>query len=381
MAVASATRLALLGALAVLGACESAPADVAPPAPTPAPGVRVSPPIARLVRVDGDVRVKRAGSTQWIPVDRGAELGAEDSVQAMDSGSAEIVMLASGATVRLRPATTLQVPRPASDPLRVTGRMVVRVSATTDPAELRLRLPPGVLVLRAEPQRQPVVEATVDVSELRSAVEMVEGTATVTPAAGTAIPLGRGEWARFRADGSLEQAGVAGPVATLVTPLDDETVRTAGLVDLRWEALDGTDGYSIEITSQGASHRLESRQPSIKTRFTTGDYRWTVQGRHAGVAWPAAAPRVLHVEVDDRPPALVVTEPPDHATVTGPRVQFAGKSEPAAIIEIGTQRGKADGSGRFSIDVRIARGLSNLVIRARDDLGNERRLSRSIVWE
>lgn len=350
-------------------------------AAAPAPAVRMPPPVARLARVEGDVRVRRTGSTQWIPIADGAPLGAEDVVQAMDSGSAQIVMVASGATVSLRPSTTLQIPRPASEPLRVSGRMVVRVSATTTVAELRLQLPPGVLLLRAEPQREPVVEATVEVSAARSAVEMVEGTATVTPEHGASLSLGQRAWARFRADGTLEETGVAGPTPTLLAPLSDETVRTAGFVDLSWEPLDGATSYSVEIRTEGTIRRLESRRSTIRTRFATGDYEWTVRGHHEGELWPTAARRLLHVEVDDRPPALVIAEPLDHANVTGPHVRFTIRSEPAATITIGSYRGQVDARGNLSIDVSISRGLSNLVISARDDLGNERRVSRSLVWE
>lgn len=364
-----------------LAACEEPTDDRPAVTAAPAAAARLSPPVARLARVEGDVRVRRAGSTQWVPIDERATLGADDVVQAMDSGSAQIVMVASGATLALRPSTTLQIPRPSNDPLRVSGRMVVRVSATTTAAELRLQLPPGVLLLRAEPQGEPVVEATVDVSATRSAVEMVEGTATVTPDRGAAIPLGRRAWARFRADGTLEEQGIAGPTPTLLAPLPDETVRTAGFVDLSWEPLAGATGYSVEIRTADTIRRLDTPRSTIRTRFASGDYEWTVRGEHAGEAWPTPPRRLLHVEVDDRPPTLAIVAPLDHAKVTGPNVRFTVRSEPAAMISIGSYRGQADARGNFSIDVAIARGLSNLVISARDDLGNERRVSRSLVWE
>lgn len=373
---------ALIGSFGTAG-CEEHPeraaTATAPAVRVPAPPV--SPPVARLAHVTGDVRVKRAGSSQWVPIQDRATLAAEDVVQAMDSGSAEIVMQATGATIALRSATTVQIPRPAAEPLRVSGRMVVRVSATTSPAELRLRLPPGVLVLRAEPGREPVVEASVDVSATRSAVDMVEGTATVTPSSGNDISLGRRAWIRFRADGSLEDRGVAGPTPTLLAPLSEETVRTTGLVDLSWEPLDGANGYAVEIRAKDTVHRVESRRATIRTRFATGDYEWTVRGQQDGAVWPAAPPRALHVVVDDRPPDLVVSEPVDHAKVTGPTVRFAGQTEPAAVVTIGAVRCQADARGQFSLDVGISQGLSNLVIRVRDDLGNERRMSRSLVWE
>lgn len=334
-----------------------------------------------MVSVEGDVRVRRAGSTQWVPIDGTATLAAEDVVQAMESGSARIELVASGATLALKPSTTVEIPRPPTDPLAVAGRMVVRVSSTTTPAELRLRLPPGTLLLRAAPGGDAVVEATVEVSAARSVVEMKEGRATINARAGGDIAIGYRSWVRFRPDGTVEDAGTAGAMPVLLAPLPDEYVRTAGLVDLSWEPLEGADGYAVEIHRAETVRRIESRRTTIRTAFESGDYEWTVRGLSGGVAWPAAPVRAMRVEVDAQPPVLTVAQPRDHAKVIGPTLRFAGTSEPAATILIGAKRTQANARGQFSIDVPISRGLSNLVIRARDDLGNERTMTRSVVWE
>lgn len=75
---------ALLAVLAgaVVGACEKTPA--VPPA---APAVERR---ALLVRVSGDVKIKRGDSDEWVPAAAGIELARNDKVRTMQGASALI---------------------------------------------------------------------------------------------------------------------------------------------------------------------------------------------------------------------------------------------------------------------------------------------------
>lgn len=337
--------------------------------------------VARLVHVQGDVRIRRAGGGPWSAADEGAELHAEDTIQAMAHGSAELAIVASGATARVDPSTTIQLPRPADGALEVTGHLVVRVATTRDPAEVKLRLPPGTLLLRAEVGSQPVVEAEVDVGAVVSSIEMREGAGTVALTTGKSLSIARDHWVRMHADGGVEQGGKLGPAPVLTSPPAGARVRTTGAVELRWEAVPDAESYVVTITAAGVEHHVETALPIARPRFISGAYAWSVQARAAGELWSPSERRPLDVEVDTVAPPLVVTEPADQARLIGPLVRFSGTSEPAATIEIGSTRGKADAHGAFSLEVPIAHGLSNLVVRARDELGNERRTARSVLWE
>ena len=95
----------------------------------------------------------------------------------------------------------------------------------------------------------------------------------------------------------------------------------------------------------------------------------------------ASEPRTFRVVVDNHPPGLTLSAPAEGATVEGPRLRIAGITEPGAVIEVAKIQVVVDASGAFSVFVPIQRGLSNFVISTRDDLGNQRRISRSVVWE
>jgi hypothetical protein len=76
-----------------------------------------------------------------------------------------------------------------------------------------------------------------------------------------------------------------------------------------------------------------------------------------------------------------LSAPAAGATVVGPRLRLVGDSEAGALIEAAGRRVTADAHGRFTLDIAIARGLTNLVVSARDELGNQRRVTRSVLWE
>jgi hypothetical protein len=91
--------------------------------------------------------------------------------------------------------------------------------------------------------------------------------------------------------------------------------------------------------------------------------------------------RTFEIDVRSRPPSLALASPSEGAMVIGPRLHVYGKSEPGTTIEVARTRTVADARGAFVLEVPIARGLSNLVILASDAIGNQRRITRSVVWE
>jgi hypothetical protein len=284
--------------------------------------------------------------------------------------------------MQLAPKTTLRMPKPDAGMIQpLSGRMIARVDTHGRVDELRVRLPPGTLVLRAGANGQAVVEAAVNISEEMSSVEMLTGSAAIAVDAGVDIPIAPRRWASFRPDGTLLDTGASGPTTSLLAPTEGAVILTAGSVDLTWTPLDDADHYTVLLTTGDVTRKIDAPKPNLVTRVVTGGYEWTVRGWRGQDAWPLAPSRTFRVDVDDRPPPLVIDSPTDSATVEGPRVRFTGHSEPGAVIEIGAARTSADARGQFALEVTISRGLSNVVVKARDPLGNTTRASRRVLWQ
>lgn len=333
-----------------------------------------------VIAVKGDVRVQRSGAGTWSSLSTGASLGPLDTVQAMGGGSARLRVRATGAELEVGTGTTIRLDAAAGGAETVRGRLVAHLSDRTQRRRLELSLPPGTLVLTTEPGNSEA-EAAVEVDEQVTSVEARTGQVELRARSGVTVPIAPRQWARFDPGGSLVEQGGSGPIPELVEPADEARVRVRHTVTLRWNPVEGADAYRVTLRSAEIARRIDTSSPEVQVSVAAGEHRWAVQAIHGEVVWPLSGSRRLLVEVDHRPPELVVTEPVAGTNVVGPEVRFTGQTEAGAIVEIGRRRTTADARGEFALVVPVKPGLSNVVVSARDDVGNVRRVPRSVIWE
>ncbi len=336
--------------------------------------------IATVVELKGDVRLQRAGAAAWTHLTSGTTLEALDTVQAMAGGEALLRIAATSAELKVTSGTTMRLGASPSSVQALTGHLSAHLVDHDRPRRFELALPPGVLVLTTDPSR-PLAEASIDVDPTATTVQVRVGQAELRAASGSAVSIGEKEWVRFHARGTEIDQGGAGPSAELLTPDDGAVMRVRRAVTLRWRPVEGADGYRVMLRTGEVARRIDAPGPSLEATVTTGEYRWSVHAVRGNTLWPPSQPRRLIIEVDDRPPPLTITDPGPGAAVSGPRVRVTGESEPGATIEIGKRQATADAHGLFTLEIDVQPGLTNLVIAARDELGNVRRLSRSVVWD
>lgn len=167
----------------------------------------------------------------------------------------------------------------------------------------------------------------------------------------------------------------------LRSPVADASLRVRQRVALDWAPVPNAERYQIELRSGGMVRDVEVAAPPSTVGLTTGSYTWQVRAYRADRLVAVATPQAFEVVVDASPPPLSIVAPRDGAIVKGTRLEVTGSTEPGATVEIARTTKVADASGAFAISVPITRGLANIVISASDDLGNTKRVTRSVVCE
>jgi hypothetical protein len=369
--------------LALLSAC-GAPEAIDERAGEPA-AVRVAErePVARLVGVVGDVRLRRAGEVGWADAPPGSPLFAGDALQTMEGGRA-VVSHANGPESELGPRTMVVLPE-SSGPERplsqLAGVLVARLGPEAE--RLEVELPPGVLSIeRADSgDRSSTVEARVEVDESHTEIEVRRGgRGRLARTHGEPLDIVADRFARVTADGELLSHGWARGAIALIAPEPHAVVRTRSEVTLRWSTLDGVTDTEARIESEEGVVRLERGERGLATvRLDAGRYRWSVVGRLDGEEMRSDEPHEFVVEIDREPPPLVVLDPSEGVAITTAELRVRGHTEPGARVEIDGALAPVDDEGHFSLARPIPRGLSNVVVRAWDGLGNGRVVTRSVV--
>ena len=342
--------------------------------------------VATLLGTSGDVRVRRMGEVAWVPVSAGDPLYAGDAVQTMTGSRAVVTFAVSGVQSELEESTTLVIPAEPTEVARLTqlsGRLVARVEPGVGRERLEVVLPPGVLVLdtaRIEGEPLRAIEARVDVTEERTDIAVTSGLAFLARENEPELRIGEGRFATIAADGGVASEGWSGPGITLIEPEDGATLRTRGRVRFHYAteafisdpvvALSRSDGWRSELAGGRGEAAID---------LPAGDYTWTVVGRRDEELARSGESRTLVVVLDVEPPALALSSPSEGATIASEVVTIRGSTEADARIEVDGVSVTVEPDGTFRTTRALPRGLNNLVIRARDSVGNSRVVSRSVV--
>ena len=343
--------------------------------------------VATVSQVEGDVRIRRIEAAAWLPLAAGHALHAGDTIQTMDGATATVTFGGAGASTRLEPGTTLRLPATAPRVSRlqhISGRLVVGLSPGGSTQRVEVRLPPGLLVMRAGQGAGQTVEARVEVDDAHTQIAMHHGRADLERSGGSPFPIEESRFVTVAANGVLIESGWTGPPVALREPEDAVTVRTRGSVRFRWEPSEGVDQYQLEIAASesGPLSAIKSvSEAEAEVELSSGNYRWAVRGLRGEEPQNERVERILHVELDRTAPALEVSAPRHGATVRTESLVIRGSTEPGAGVTVDGTPVTVTADGAFTHRLAIPRGLANVVVRATDDLGNARTVSRGVVRE
>ncbi|MEO0323847.1 MAG: hypothetical protein AAF447_12880 [Myxococcota bacterium] len=371
-------RAAALAACGLACAGE-APAPERPPEPRADELARA--PAAELSGKEGDVRWQTPAADVWVPAPVGQALHVGDQVQTMEDARASVRLQGAPADIELAPESVLRIP--AQEEVRrvrhVSGRLRARLDPAGGTTRLEVRLPPGDLVLEAQPGDD-IVESRIEVGAERTDVAMLRGRGVLRRRAAPRVVIEDGDYARLEAGGTLVDRGLDLPAPVVHPP--PAFVRTRGAVELAWEPVPGAAGVRATFDPAGAGEALtrDAEGSPGAFRVPSGTYDVSLRALTAsGRTGRPSEPVTLRVEVDRTPPPLTLEVPRSGSVVDGPTVPLAGTTDPEASLTVDGHGIAVDASGAFRTERPLPRGVSNLVIRARDDVGNVRVVTRQVV--
>lgn len=367
----------------LLAACgEDTP--VAPADPVGAPEAAPLPPMARVVAVSGDVRVRRAGSAGWVAASAGDALLPGDAVQTLGDSRAAVRFGEGGVTSQLEPGTTIRMPARDEHVTRLThlaGRLIARVTPGQEGSHLEVELPPGTLVLAATPGATgEQVEARIDVSDTQTNIAMVRGAGRLRRPHGDVLEVPSERFVTVAPSGEVLARGWSGRGALALEPAAAASVRTRSEVTFRWSEVGGASGYVLRIVGpDGAARELPMAETVARVALQAGAHRWTVSATIDGEPTQPSDERAFTVDLDRVAPTLELRTPTPGQRIAGAVLMVDGRTEPGARLDVDGDPVAVAPDGTFHATRSIARGLAQVIFRVHDDLGNVRVVSRTVV--
>lgn len=352
-------------------------------------GAAKSEAVVRVARIEGDVRIKRAGNFLWEEATEQVVLSQGDQIRTGQGGSAQLLAF-DGSLVTLSPGTLLEIrelhPAEPKAGGRVSERLAWgRVVAATDDAQ-----PKGtvheVATDQASVRASGASEFEVqhdrergrsEVVALRGSVEVETGGERTTVGENTRLAVAQGKI--VARDRLLEAPRLLGPP-------DQRTFLASSLKGLAasWTAVPEADHYHLQLSDGSLFTRLLLDIEHVSaTRvdlppLRTGTYYWRVaavdhtgrEGRWSEVRKFRLAGSEFDDPGDREPPPLEIEE----LLVVGSNAIVNGRTEPGALVWIDGERVDVAEDGHFNWLIKLRRdGKNTIHFLAQDAAGNETR--------
>ncbi len=343
----------------------------------------------RLVRVEGDVRIKRAGQFLWEGATERMVLHEGDQVRTGGDGTARLLYF-DGAMMTVSPGTLLEIRELFRDGRARRQRVAERLAWGRLRAATRAA--PGVDSVH-EVATEDVRVRAAGTAEFEVGHDREAGRSEVVSLAGEVrldtadreVPLPENTRVSLARGRIVEQERLLAP-PDQVSPPDQKAFLAPreAQVTLSWGPVSGASFYHLVLATRPffAQATLDldhlARTSVELPPLAPGTYYWrvaAVDGKGNEGRWsPVRRFRVLGSEFrdpDDRtPPALEVRE----ILVVGANAIIHGRTEPGALLWIDGERVDLEDDGSFTWVIRLRRdGENRISFLAQDAAGNETR--------
>lgn len=342
----------------------------------------------RIGRVEGDVRVKRAGQFLWEAASERTILHSGDQVRSGTSGTAQLVYF-DGTLTTLSPGSLLEIRELFRDPAMRRQRVKDHLAwgtlrASTQQAE-------GVESIHEVGTKSASV-VTKSASEFQVSHDEDRGHSEVVAMQGDlTLRTERGEVpVRENTRVSLDPAGTVVETSALldyprpVAPPDQRSflAPNESIVRLSWQSVETAQAYHVQLSERPLFTSVVNEQERLARTsidlapLGPGSYYWRVaavdEKGHRGRWSEVRSFRVVGAEFrdsgDTTPPALNVAE----ILVVGTNAIVSGSTEAGSLVWIDGERIDVEDDGQFTWVIKLHQdGRNKIQFMAQDAAGNE----------
>src|SRR5262245_44403516 len=283
----------------------------------------------RFYRLEGDIRVKRAGEFNWEAADRKMTLRVGDQVKTSSSSSVQLIYF-DGTITTVQPGSLLEVRELREDPTTKVRKVTEKLNWGEIVASTQKRNVEGSV---HEVATDKTVATTEEAGEFRISVDnqtkqasydVFQGRVEVA-SSDRRESLATGERLRSSSDGKLLTKEVLPGVPRLIAPSDQRVFvyddPSKGTTNLSWEKVPGAGRYHLIISDKvlftDPLYDADREETSVVIDgVAAGAYFWKVSAvSPSGVRGPFSEPRRFRVtsqKIRDRedttPPKLEITD-------------------------------------------------------------------------
>ena len=346
----------------------------------------------RFYRLDGEVKVRRAGSLLWEDGNMNEPLRVGDTIRTATYGSAQIIYF-DGSLTTVRPGSLMEISALVTDPttrrVRVTESLK---SGSLQAASLGAAAPGSVhevatssAVARASTAQKADFEVEYDERQRSTRVAVHEGEASMV-AGDEALTLKSLERVSVSGTGRVSARERILPAPPAISPSDQKIfvggTTGADTIRLVWGEVTGATGYRVQVSRHAlmahpARDEVRREDTSLAlAELEPGPWFWRAAaldavgrpGRFSPVSEFRLQPQGQNLTGDRQAPILDVTE----FMQTGSLVIVSGRTEPDVNLWVGNQKVDIYEDGSFTAVVRLQReGRNQVEIIAQDPAGNE----------
>jgi hypothetical protein len=355
--------------------------------------------MVRFYRIEGEVRVKRAGEFSWKGADSEMVLQIGDQVKTSSSGSAQLIYF-DGTLTTIKAGSLLEIRDLYEDPVTKVRRVKEKLNWGELNSSTRER---NVRGSYHEVATETVAARSEEGSEFRVAYDRGQKTATFDVFDGRIevasddrkAVLDAGERVQADPSGALLAKESLPGVPRLISPADQRVFvhedPARSRISLSWEPVASAGRYRLVIAEKPLFTKPlydaeRSETDAVIEGVPVGSYYWRVAaisdrggpGPYSDARRFRVASERIHDHSDTEPPVLEIAE----FVPIGAMVIVNGRTEPGATLWVDEEKVDVADDGRFYAVVRMRReGLNRIRFVAQDTAGNESELQRTAVVE